>query len=131
MAAQNNRGRIFEEEMASDLSPRGILSGPRNWGQAVPSEGMVQGIPRSGPQQVGKAQVSDGGVGHRGTRLGIWARPDGKRPCKHHLSAQQFVKFPSLSFLLFLMAKTRDCFCTQKATMSATFIISGPGHFSL
>lgn len=96
MRAQNNRGRIFEEEMAPDLSPRGILSGPRNWGQAVPSEGMVQGIPRSGPQQMGKAQVSDGGVGHRGTRLGMWARPDGERPCKHHLSAQQFVKFPSL-----------------------------------
>lgn len=48
------------EEMPPDLSPRGGLSRPRNWGQAVQADGRVQGFQWSGTQRTGKAQVSRG-----------------------------------------------------------------------
>lgn len=53
-------GGVSEEEMTLDLSPRGGLSRPRNWGPAVQSQRTIQRVQWAGTQQTGKAQVSDG-----------------------------------------------------------------------
>lgn len=52
--------------MTPDLNPRGGLSRPRNWGQAVQSEGRGQGVQWSGTQRTGKAHVSRGDQGEMG-----------------------------------------------------------------